>query len=143
MALLYAAVFFLAAFFPPLISKADRAILFGAAVLWLPGVISIAVAVFVAAVVSSPRLSPRAAAALAIVYEIVSSYGIAAAELLQPQSLGFLGNAPWIGLSFVAVWTLLFTIVIPSSPRRSVLAALAASSSVPAMAAGQRGPKGA
>jgi len=135
MALLYAAVFFLAAFFPPLISKADRAILFGAAVLWLPGVISIAVAVFIAAVVSSPRLSPRAAAALAIVYEIVSSYGIAAAELLQPQSLGFLGSAPWIGLSFVAVWTLLFTIVIPSSPRRSVLAALAACSSVPVMAA--------
>jgi serine/threonine-protein kinase len=134
MALLYAAVFFLADFFPALFSAMDRAMLFGAVVRWLPGAISIAVGLFVAAVLSSPRLSPRVAAAIAIVFEIASSYGIAAAELLQPQSLDF-RNATWIGLSWVAVWTLLFTIVVPSSPRRSVLAALAASSGVPAMAA--------
>jgi serine/threonine-protein kinase len=134
MALLYAAIFFLADFFPPLISKADRGIVFGTVVLWLPGAISISVAVFVAAVIGNPRLSPRGAAAIAILFEIASSYGIAAAELLQPQSLDF-RNAAWTGLSWVAVWTLLFTIVVPSSPRRSVLAALAASSSVPAMAA--------
>jgi eukaryotic-like serine/threonine-protein kinase len=134
MALLYAAVFFLAAFFPALISQADRAVLFSAVVLWLPGTISIAVALFVAAAMTNLRLSPRAAAASAIVFEIASSYGIAAAELLQPRSLDF-RNASWIGLSWVAVWTLLFTIVVPSSPRRSVLAALAASSGVPVMAA--------
>jgi eukaryotic-like serine/threonine-protein kinase len=134
MALLYAAVFFLADFFPSLISTMDRAMLFGDVVRWLPGAISIAVGLLVAAVLSSPRLSPRGAAAIAIVFEIASSYGIAAAELLQPQSLDF-RNATWIGLSWVAVWTLLFTIVVPSSPRRSVVAALAASSGVPAMAA--------
>jgi hypothetical protein len=55
MALLYAAVFFLAAFFPSLISEAERAILFSAVVRWLPGAISISVALFVAAVVSTPR----------------------------------------------------------------------------------------
>ena len=135
LALMYAAVFFLSAFLPSLLSKAGRTTLFGALAQWLPGAISIAVALFVAAVVSSPRLSPRAAAAVAIVFEIASSYGIAAAEFLQPQGLDFLWNATWIGLSWVAVWTLLFTIVVPSSPRRSVLAALAASSSVPVMAA--------
>jgi eukaryotic-like serine/threonine-protein kinase len=134
MALLYAAIFFLADFFPAVISEANRAILFSAAVRWLPGTISIAVALFVAVVVTNSRLSSRAAAAIAILFEIASSYGIAAAELLQPQSLDF-RNATWIGLSWVAVWTLLFTIVVPSSPRRSVLAALAASSSVPVMAA--------
>jgi serine/threonine-protein kinase len=135
MALLYAAAFFLANLFPPLMSKDDRAAFFGAVVHWLPGTISISVALLVAAIVSNPRLSPRAAGAIAIVFEIAGSYGIAAAELLQPQSLGSLLTAPWIGLSWVAVWTLLFTIVVPSSPRRSVLAALAASSSVPVMAA--------
>jgi len=134
MAVLYAAVFFLAGFFPALVSKTGRAILFGAVVQWLPGTISIAVALFVAAAVGNPRLSPRAVAAIAIVFEIASSYGIAAAELLQPQGLDF-RNATWIGLSWVAVWTLLFTIVVPSSPRRAVLAALAASTGVPAMAA--------
>ena len=101
---------------------------------WLPATISIAVALVVAAVVTNPRLSPRAVATMAIVFEIVSSYGIAAAELLQPHGLDF-RNATWIGLSWVAVWMLLFTIVVPSSPRRSVLAALAASSGVPVMAA--------
>jgi hypothetical protein len=134
MALLYAAVFFMAAFFPSLISTAERAILFGSVVTWLPGTISICVALVVAAAMTRPRLSPRAAAAIAIVFEIVSSYGIAAAELLQPKGLDF-RNATWVGLSWVAVWTLLFTIVIPSSPRRSMFAALAACSSVPVMAA--------
>jgi hypothetical protein len=134
MALLYAAIFFLAAFFPSLSAKAPRAILFGAVVQWLPGVISILVALFVAAAIGNPRLSPRGAAVIAVVFEIASSYGIAAAELLQPHSLDF-RQATWIGLSWVAVWMPLFTIVVPSSPRRSVLAALAASSGVPAMAA--------
>jgi hypothetical protein len=134
MALLYAAVFFLIAIFPSLISNAERAILFGAVVQWLPSTISISVALFVAAAVTSPRLSPRAAGAIAVVFEIAGSYGIAAAELLQPKGLDF-RNASWIGLSYVAVWTLLFTMVVPASPRRSVLAALAASSSVPVMTA--------
>jgi serine/threonine-protein kinase len=134
MALLYAAMFFLAGFLSSLISADDRAKLFGAVVLWLPGTLSIAVALFVAAVATSPRLSHRAAAAIAIVFEIVSSYGIAAAEFLTPLTLNMV-NASWVGLSWVAVWTLLFTIVIPASPRRAVLAALAASSGVPAMAA--------
>ena len=134
MAILYAVVFFLAGFFPGLISEAGRATMFSTPVLWLPGAISISVALFVAAVVGHHRLSPRNAAAIAIIFEIASCYGIAAAELLQPQGLDF-RNANWIGLSWVAVWTLVFTIVVPSSPGRSVLAALAASTSVPAMAA--------
>src|SRR6476660_7336816 len=108
MALLYAAVFFLAAFFPSLISKDVRTGLFGAVVQWLPGIIAIVVALFVAAVVSNPRLPPRGGAAIAIVFEIASGYGIAAAEFLKPQGLDF-RNASWIGLSFVAVWTLLFS----------------------------------
>jgi len=134
MALLYAAVFFLAGVFPAVFSKADRTAFLADVVLWLPPTISIGVALFVAAAITNPRLSPRAAAASALVFEIASSYGIAASELLQPKSLDF-RNATWIGLSWVAVWTLLFTIVVPSSPRRSVFAALAASSGVPVMAA--------
>ena len=135
MAILYAAVFFLIDFFPSLISRADRSVQFGAVVQWLPGTIAISVALFVAAAVTNPRLSPLAAAAIAIAFEVTASYGIAAAELLQTQSLDFLRDATWIGLSWVAVWTLLFTIAVPSSPRRSLLAGLAASSSVPVMAA--------
>jgi serine/threonine-protein kinase len=43
-------------------------------------------------------------------------------------------NVTWIGLSWVAVWMLLFTVVVPTTPRRSVLVGLAACSAVPAMA---------
>ena len=134
MALLYAAVFFLAAFLPSLVSQAGRDGLFKTPIAWLPGTLSIAISLIVAAVASLPRLSSRRAAAIAVFFEIGSSYGIAAAELLQPQTIDP-RTVTWIGLSWVAVWTLLFTIVVPSSPRRSVLAALAASSSVPVMAA--------
>ncbi len=134
MALLYAAVFFLSDIFPALVTKANRATFFGDVVRWLPGTISISVALIVAAAITDPRVSPRAAAAIAIVFEVASSYGIAAAELLQPGGSTF-GTRTWIGLSWVAVWTLIFTIVVPSSPRRSVLASLAASSAVPVMAA--------
>jgi len=134
LALLYAGVFFLAGFFPNLLSAEDRAIIFGAVVHWLPGTISIVVALAVAAVLTSPKISPAAAATTAVVFEIVSSYGIAAAEFLQVRGLDF-RNVTWIGLSWVAIWTLLFTIVVPTSPRRSVLVGLAACSGVPVMAA--------
>ncbi len=135
MALLYAVVYLVVAIFPTIVSTASRAALFGSAVRWLPPAISISVALFVVGAITNPRLSPSAAAAIAIAFEIASSYGIAAVELLHPESLDFLWQAKWIGLSWVAVWMLLFTIVVPWSPRRSVLAALAASSSVPVMAA--------
>src|SRR5262249_57904116 len=48
---------------------------------------------------------------------------------LDPTALDF--NAHWVGLSWVAVWTLLFTVVVPSSPRRAIVATLASVSSVP------------
>ncbi len=134
LALLYAAVFFMAAFFPSLVRAQGRAMLVSSAVNWMPGTLAIAVALLVAAVIRSPRLSPDLAATVALVFEIASSYGIAAAEFLDPGGLHLQGRS-WIGLSWVAVWLLLFTIVVPSTPRRSVLAGLAASSGVPVMAA--------
>ena len=99
MALMYAAVFFMAAFVPSLISAAGRAMLFSTVVHWLPGTLAIFVGLAVAVAVGNPRLSLQAAAAIAIVFEIVSSYGIAAAELLQPHGGLDFRNATWIGLS--------------------------------------------
>jgi eukaryotic-like serine/threonine-protein kinase len=134
LALLYAAVFFLAAFFPKLWSAHDRAMLVSSPANWLPAMLAIAVALVVAAVIRSPRLSAGGAATFALLFEIVSSYGIAAAEFLNPTSLR-LNDQGWIGLSWVAVWMLLFTIVVPSTPKRSLLAGLAASSAVPVVTA--------
>jgi plasmid stabilization system protein ParE len=66
---------------------------------------------------------------LAPAFEIVSSYAIAAAEFADPSALG--NHHGMLGLSWVAVWVVLFTVVVPTSPRRAVVAALASVSSVP------------
>src|SRR2546422_2308541 len=58
LALLYAFVFFMAGIFPALLFPADRARFLGGFVQWGPGVIGIAVALLVAAVIRSPRVPP-------------------------------------------------------------------------------------
>ena len=45
--------------------------------------------------------------------------------------MGLETHRGFLGLSWVAVWVLLFTVVVPTPPRRAVLAALASVSSVP------------
>ena len=129
LALLYAFVFFMAGIFPALLVSNDRARFLSTFVQWGPAVIGIVVGLLVAAVIRSPRLPLRAAMTLGLVFEIVSSYAIAASEFADPAALeNHRGN---MGLSWVAVWVVLFTIVVPTSPRRALLAALASVSSVP------------
>jgi serine/threonine-protein kinase len=45
--------------------------------------------------------------------------------------LGLEIDSGYLGLSWVAVWIVLFTVVVPTSPRRALLAALTSVSSVP------------
>jgi tRNA A-37 threonylcarbamoyl transferase component Bud32 len=130
LAYLYAFTFFMAAFLPVLFSAADRALLVSRPTLWAPGVIGITVALLVAAVTKSPRVSLKAAMVIGLMFEVVSSYGIATAEFLDSEAFNMSGHA-WMGLSWVAVWTLLFTVVVPTSPRKAVPAALASVSAVP------------
>jgi serine/threonine-protein kinase len=128
LALLYAFVFFMAGILPALLFPGDRARFLGSFVQWGPGVIGIVVAVLVAAVIRSPRVPVRTAMNLGVVFEIVSSYAIAGAEFADPQGLEM--HRGFLGLSWVAVWVVLFTVVVPTSPRRAVVAALASVSSV-------------
>jgi len=130
LALLYAFTFFMAAFLPPLLFPVERAQLFSSPTLWAPGVISIAVALLVSAVTRHPRMPLRAVMKLGLAFEVVSSYGIATAEFLDPMSLNLDGHL-WMGLSWVAVWTMLFTVVVPTSPKKTVTAALLSVSAVP------------
>ena len=132
LALLYAAVFFMAGIFPMLVIPDDRALLFSSFLQWGPSVIAIVVALLVAGVIRSKRVSLSAAMKVGLLFEVASSYGIAMAELIDPRAFGVEPPVSVLhGLSWVAVWTLLFTIVIPSPPRRAVMAALASVSSVP------------
>src|SRR5688572_27841320 len=129
LALLCAFVFFMAGIFPPLLFPAARAEFLESFLHWGPGVIGIAVALLVAWAVRRPGLLLSTAMRLGLVFEIVSSYAIAAAEFGDPSGLET--HSGYLGLSWVAVWVLLFTVVVPTSPRRALLAALASVSSVP------------
>ncbi len=129
LALLYASVFFLAGILPALLFPGDRARFLGSFAQWGPSVIGIVVALLVAAVIQRARVSLPTAMTIGLAFEIASSYAIAAAEFADPTSLEM--HRGWLGLSWVAVWVVLFTIVVPTSPRRTVLAALASVSSVP------------
>ena len=129
LALLYAFVFFMSGILPALVFPSDRARFLGTVVQWAPGVIGIAVALLVAVVIRSPRVSPSAAMNLGLAFEIVSSYAIAAAEFGDP--LGIETHRGFLGLSWVAVWVVLFTVVVPTPPRRALLTALTSVSSVP------------
>jgi serine/threonine-protein kinase len=131
LAWLYAFTFFMAAFFPSLLIPAQRGFLFSELGNWLPGTVSIGTAISVAVLVRRGRLGPGAVTVLALVFEVVSSFGIAAAEFVHPRAL--MADSSWVGLSWVSVWVLLFNVVVPTVPRYAVIAALASAMSVPAM----------
>jgi serine/threonine-protein kinase len=131
LAWLYAFTFFMADFFPTLLFPAERRLLFLHWLNWLPGVLSIAVAIGVATILRWASVTPVKVVWLGLGFEVVSSYGIAAAEFLQPMGLNV--GPPWIGLSWVAVWMLLFNVVVPTVPRYAMFAALASVTSVPVM----------
>lgn len=129
LALLYAFVFFMAAIFPALLLPGERARFLGNFLQWGPSVIGIVVALLVAGVIRSAHLPLPTAMHIGLAFEIASSYAIAAAEFADPMGLEM--HRGMLGLSWVAVWVVLFTVVVPTSPRRAVLAALASVSSVP------------
>jgi plasmid stabilization system protein ParE len=129
LALLYAFAFFLAGVLPMLLVPADRALLLGSFLQWGPMVIPIAIALLVAALIRSARVPLPVVMNIGLAFEVAGSYGIAAAEFANPIGLDLRGRV--LGLSWVAVWTVLFTIVVPTRPRRAVVAALASVSSVP------------
>jgi eukaryotic-like serine/threonine-protein kinase len=129
LALMYALVFFLAGLFPALLFPEDRARLFSSPLLWAPAVVGIMLGVVVALAVGSARVPLQVTMTFGLVFEVVSSYTIAAAEFADPSQIEM--HAGFLGLSWVAVWVVLFTIVVPTTPRRAVMAALASVSAVP------------
>jgi hypothetical protein len=129
LALLYAFVFFMSAVLPTLMIPGDRARFLGSFLRWGPSVIGIVVALFIAAVIRSARVPLPTVMKIGLAFEIASSYAIAAAEFGDPVGLDM--HQGYLGLSWVAVWIVLFTVVVPTAPRWAVLAALASVSSVP------------
>jgi serine/threonine-protein kinase len=132
-ALLYATAYFLAGMLPPLLIPEARAILFSAPGHWLPAVVSIGGALAVAGVVSLPRVSDRLKIGFGLAFEVVGSFGIAATEyqhVTAPIMMGPMGRGGF-GLSWVAAWVLLFSVVVPTPPRIALVTAAFSVAAVP------------
>lgn len=131
LALLYAATFLLVGPGVALVVPSERTFLQNVW-RWGPSVVSIAVALVLAAVSRSPRIDPVRLIRFGLVFEVAGAYGIAAAR--------FLGGAPQdpVAVSWVAVWMLLFATLVPSPPRYALAAALVSATSVPVMAVAGR-----
>lgn len=74
LALLYAFTFFMANFFPNLLSADQRAPFFGDPANWAPGVVSIALALVVSAFTRSPSVSVSVVINVWLAFDVVSSY---------------------------------------------------------------------
>ena len=128
LALIYAFTFFMAAFFPNLLFAESRRRMMAELGYWVPDAIAIAMALLVALFTRSNRLSLSVVMNVGLAFLVASNYGIAVAEYINPLRLDNIG---WQGLSWVAVWTPLFTIVVPTRPRKALIVTLASLASVP------------
>ena len=126
---MYAFTFFMAGYVSNLIFADSRAFLLSSPLYWLPGVLAMAMALVVAALTVYASLPLATLMNVGLVFLVLSNFGIAIAEY---SHLGHLTSGiVWMGLSWVGVWTPLFTVVIPTRPVKALIATIASVSSVP------------
>ena len=134
LALLFAAVFFMAAFFPALVSAPARALLFAPDKgRWVPGAASIALGLAVFVLARIRGTPAQTLVSIALMFEVGGSYGIAFAEY-QGLATGLTapdGSLVGFGLSWIAAWVPLFTVVVPTPPLRAAVGAALSATAVP------------
>lgn len=133
-ALLYAVAYFLAAFVPSLVVPEGRSKLAADPAQWIPGVLSIGGALLLVWLVSRRRLSARVKLYAGLGFEVLGSFGIAAKEyqyITAPIGQG--DGLAGFGLSWVAAFVLLFSVVVPTPPRIMLLSTALSVASVPIM----------
>jgi serine/threonine-protein kinase len=133
-ALLYAGAYFLAGPLTSLLSERSRAIYFSLPELWLPAACSIVAGIVMAMMTGLTSVSTRVRTLGGLVFEVLGSIGIAAAEyhhISSPIVYGQYG-AGGFGLSWVAVWVMLFSVAVPAPTRVAVIVAALSLATVPA-----------
>ncbi|HEY7637740.1 MAG TPA: serine/threonine-protein kinase [Gemmatimonadales bacterium] len=134
LALLYALAYFLAGLLPALLSPEGRAMLMSRTIHWLPPTLSIVGALVVGWLVARPGLTSAVKMFAGLAFGILGSYGIAASEYHDIVSpIMYQMGAGDFGISWVAVWTLLGAVVVPSPPRITLLSSTLSLSAVPVM----------
>ena len=134
LAWLYALAYFLAGLFPALLTAENRRLMFSMPGNWVPCVASILGGIAVALLLGLPRLSAQLKARLGLVFEVLASIGIAAAEYRQVASPILVTKdllPAGFGLSWVAPWVMLFSVVVPARPLTVLVPAALSLASVP------------
>ena len=130
-ALLYTLAYFLSAFAPSILTG-QIARDFRTPGEWVPDVASILIGLVVAGIASSPRVPWQAKMHLGLVFEVAGSYGIA---LTMYTGAGQYASTPIVFFalspSWIAIWMLVYSIVVPAPPGRALLALLASASAAP------------
>jgi len=130
-AILYAFVFFTSGPLTAAVFTEDRTAFLSSFIKWGPSAMSITAALLVAALTFHRRIAVGTVLGVGLLFEVVGSVGIAAAQYLDATR--YASMPPWAGLSWVAVWMLSFTVMIPSPPCWTLWAALASAATVPAV----------
>jgi serine/threonine-protein kinase len=139
LAFTYAAIFFLVDLVPVPIIPGQLEIYLSAPVHWLPSTLSITLGIAVGGLTYARRFTPQAAVPVAAVFLVASCYGIAFAQYHDLTSgMAYRGEFGGFGLSWVAPWVLLFTVAVPAPPRRALISAIGAVTSVPVVFALER-----
>ena len=86
----------------------DRAAFLGSVLRSAPSILSITIALLVAALTWSHASPVTTMLIIGLVFEVIGSYGIAAAQFLDASRWAM--EPPWGGLSWVAIWMLSFTV---------------------------------
>jgi serine/threonine-protein kinase len=123
-ALLYSLAYFLADIAPDLLTGRLEETL-AAPVNWVPSLGSILIGLAVAALASSSRVSWLTKMHVGLVFEVLGSFGIAVAMYVGIEKYAtmpelFYGLSP----SWVAVWMIVYSIVVPAPPMKALLALL-------------------
>ena len=97
---------------------------------WAPGAATILVSLLVYVLARSQALPPARLMDVGLVFGAVSSFGIAMAEFWGAFSEVPYRGSDFFGLSWVAVWMLSYTVIIPNRPAKTLLSLIVSASSV-------------
>jgi hypothetical protein len=133
-ALVYSAAFFFASLVPKVATRGFEEP-FRNPLDWVPAAASILMGLLVAAAAGSSRLGWRPRVYMGLVFEVLGSLGIAIA-LYSPILLSHAtGTMLEFGLSpsWVAIWFIIYSIVVPAPPRLALTAAALSGAAAPAV----------
>ena len=133
-AVLFIVAYFFSAWFPQLLSAEGRQYFFSGLSFWLPGVLTMGGTLFLIWFLSVPGISIKRKLWAGIAFEIFGSFGVATQQYHSVVSPivreGQIRGADF-GLSWVAAFVLMFSVIVPMRPKVALWSAIASVSSVP------------